>query len=329
MTGYYSNGSQSNGGRHVSSAIHAPEPGNYEGTSPVHNVIPNIGNLPIDAALASIPSAEQIVSRQADSTTTPTNASVRTAAPSSLSGLLLVTTGSTTTDRTLTTTMVDPAARGDSLDDLLQAIDSTTQDAQLSMSAVDRERQAVDAVLSELHDFSLPIDIQRLASGDDQLNEPIAVDLRRTLGEDSAAQSLATAEGGMVMLEARGDANDGVFNLIGAAGERTELAEHIDISHARAGVEIAVGFYQAMDVATHEAPAANLQTATPAAVSAKTVEPATTDRHMLERKAGTSPKTATVAASLLGALLWVNRSGSRETKRDEPTTAEKRPRQLI
>ena len=105
---------------------------------------------------------------------------------------------------------------------------------------------------------------------------------------------LAEAEGGMVMLEASGDANDSDFNLAGAADD------HLDLLNVRVGVEASVGFYQAVDVATEDVPAAsNLPTASPAMESARHDE--RDDRVSTEGETGSSPK----AAAAVGATTFV------------------------
>ena len=114
---------------------------------------------------------------------------------------------------------------------------------------------------------------------------------------------LADAEGGMVMLETSGDANDSVFDL---SGWRTTSR----ICSVRAGVEAAVGFYQAMDVATDEVPTADVPAANTEFESARHGERTIASRHKAK---GTSPNNA---AAAVGATILVGAAVDRPTRPD-------------
>jgi hypothetical protein len=189
---------------------------------------------------------------------------------------------------------------------------SLADDFAQSDDVVDRERQAVDAVLSELHDFS-KMPIERLtdlsAPGDrDEATDSIELDSDVLWG----GAAIADTEGGMVMLVSTGDPNQSVFDLAGVS------EGGVDVLQVRAGLEATVGFYQVMDVATEEAPAVRLPSTNPAVELPR--ETSTGSRFSNEAGKESSGKAAAAvgATTFIGALLWANRkSRSKDERNDE------------
>jgi hypothetical protein len=256
----------------------------------------------LSTALAAIPTATQIITRDIDSATLFPTGALDAAFQSYASQLLLVASSSATTDRALDVSVDDASAtHGEALTGFIRSGDlGITDDESTSTDAVQRELDAVDAVLRELHDFDkLSTDFLESIANDNHTDEAI-VDVELRLSPDA----LGDAEGGMVMLEARGDANDSVFNLVGVESEQ------VDLLQVRAGVEAAVGFYQAIDVDTVEAPAANFPIVDP--TTEATTEATRTmpgdNRLSTERETKSSGEAAAVigATTFVGAMLWAS-----------------------
>jgi hypothetical protein len=179
-------------------------------------------------------------------------------------------------------------------------------DPALSMEAVGREQAAVDEVLAELHDLdSLPwfaMDANVSETGADDAVDDIELQLRQSSDAAHAGAALAAAEGGMLMLETRGNPNDSAFHLV----ESEAVAP--DLLQARVGVEAAVGFYQAIDVATDAVPAANVSAVNNGVISTGETQEL---RQSGTDQAGqpTGGTSAAIGATFLGGLLWLARGG--------------------
>jgi hypothetical protein len=246
------------------------------------------------AAALSIPTAAQIVSRDVDSAVLISSSTVDAAIQSYVSRLLLTTrsVGDYPIDKSWDTAA---APRDEAAGDLIRLADFTLVDDEISSrEAIKRERAAVDEVLSQLEDLdTLPTDPAGEMTSEDEAAAVVTF-------EDVDGESIAESEGGMVILEASGDANGSDFNL-------AEVADnHLDLLNVRVGVEAAVGFYQAVDVAADEEPApVEMPSASPVIEPAQRDE--RDDRVSTDGEKSSSPKAAAaIGATLAGALLWAS-----------------------
>lgn len=274
----------------------------------------NLGSLPLSYATANIPTAAQILSRSVDSVAFITSGAVGSVFQSYSAQLLVLTTSTNAADH-LQSLVGDGILHVDegTSEYLTLKSDLLTDSVSKSDDVVERERQAVDAVLSELHDFSAsPIEpLGDLPGADLTANALGKIELN-TAQIWSAA--LADAEGGMVMLANTGDANQSAFDLATVADGSAELL------HVHAGVEAAVGLYQTMDLATDEAPLVILPNAKPATES--NPETSGENRYSNERETETSGKAAAaVGATLAGALLWASRKAHAKDARDKDSAS--------
>jgi hypothetical protein len=117
-----------------------------------------------------------------------------------------------------------------------------------SLDALQREREAVDAVLSELHDLDLRLEERTLdAAPPDEppysATESDNIHEQQTRVEKAPNLSSTDAAGGMVLLEVLGDANLCDFDLTNVLTGDLERG-----SMAPLGIEVSVGIYQAFDV---------------------------------------------------------------------------------
>ncbi len=283
------------------------------GESPLHANYSYLTSLTLPTPLAAIPTAAQIVSRNIDSAALFPAGALDAAFQSYSSRLLLVATPTTANDRTLVDSVDDAmTAHGEALSGFIRPSDlRIVDDALTSMDAVQRERDAVDAVLHDLHEFDAPLwDATSVSqNGDRAVETTVDVELRLPSSDGfSGIAPFNDAEGGMVMLEASGDANESAINLIGADDGQVDLLQ----SHA--GVETAVGFYQAIDVATEDVPVANLPTVIPATESAPAMPSDTRFSTENETKSSDKAAAAIGATAFVGAMLWV---GSKRRSDDD------------
>jgi len=268
------------------------------GDGPARAIFASLNSLSLSTALAAIPTATQIITRDIDSAALFPTGALDAAFQSYASRLLLVASSSATTDRTVDVSVDDASAtHGEALTGFIRSGDfGITDDELISTDAVQRELDAVDAVLRELHDFDkLSTDFLESVANNNDTDEAM-VDVELRLSPDA----LGEAEGGMVMLEARDDANDSVFNLVGMESEQ------VDLLQVRTGVEAAVGFYQAIDVDAVEAPAANLSIVDPTTEVTRTMPG--DNRLSTERETKSSGEAAAVigATTFVGAMLWAS-----------------------
>lgn len=287
----------------VSFAAHAP------GSSPSFES-PNDGfptilnNAPMTSALAEIPSAAQILSGDINSAALLSSGAVDAAFQSYSPPLLLV-TATSANDRALVKSLSDETPQGDALDGFISLSEfAIANDEGVPTNPVEREQAAVDEVLSGLQDLDAwPIEPSTVVKSCDDENAASATEL--------GFAALANAEGGMVMLEANGDANYSDVNLANVADDRPDLL------NVRVGVEASVGFYQAVDVATDELPAA-----------APVAEPARDNRVSTEGSSDSPRKAAGAvgATTLVGAMVWLAQRNRTNDAVDEKAERMKRLR---
>jgi hypothetical protein len=164
-----------------------------------------------------------------------------------------------------------------------------------SSDAVARERQAVDAVLQSLND------IDTLVPASASTDVKIQIDLQT----DAAVDELTSSEfdGGMVLIQSAGSSDDGGFDLTPI------YADHLERFDAPAKMETSVGLFQAVEVAVDEIPVADVaQPSTPAFEMQREIK---VDENLpMKREQPASNKAASVvgAATLTGAIVWMNSS---------------------
>lgn len=196
------------------------------------------------------------------------------------------------------------AAADDADGDFIQLDGSLDANGTAAANAIAQERAAVDAVLERLQDVdSLPVDAFANIITDQQL-----IDAATALPFDSIA--FADTEGGMVMVDAS-------ETSIAAPANAAVLAENaIELPSLNTGVELAVGFYQAIDIGGDE-----FSTAESAPISRPSVEPLNTARpeNRLSRDSGNRSQkaaAAVTASTLAGALLWASQRGRRDDEEE-------------
>jgi len=288
----------------LSSALLSPKPetGGHPFEAPSGPSISAIHPLPLSAAFSGIPTAAQIVSHDYNAAALAPWGALDAAYQSYASQLLLVTTA-TSNERASLMAADDLSGRaGDAFDDFIRLNDFAIDDDELIPGqAVARERAAVDAVLQRLQDLdSLPSELGNADTGREDtgnaneggpwIDGPFPAPLENV--------ALAAAEGGMVLLQASGEANESAINLANVA------ADHLDLLSVRAGVETSIGFYQAVDVGSDDLSADNLPTANPTVEPARQARP--DHRYSHDGDGETSRKAAAAlgASTLVGALLW-------------------------
>jgi hypothetical protein len=121
-----------------------------------------------------------------------------------------------------------------------------------SLDALERERAAIDVVLSELHDVKLPAardGHDADARSHQTFDAARDVDGRsfEAAEQTSAPPANDQADGGMVLLEPNGDANSSAYDLAGVYFSSLGNGTFSPLS-----VEASVGMYQAIDVGTSE-----------------------------------------------------------------------------
>jgi hypothetical protein len=251
------------------------------------------------AVFDAIPSAAQIVMRNVDSAAlvkaSATDGVFNAYAPQ----LLLATSNASELEQSWRLSSTEYNSAGDEqVSDFITLSDVLGHDGfAASAQAVEREQQAVDAALSEIHSFD-PLTVDTAVANDDLSDANAAANSASGDAKVAVASDPSSlAEGGMVMLEATGDATQDAMNLA------TQEADGGGLIRVPVGVEAAVGFYQAMDVATEESMAAPLPAAEPAGRGAAN-ERISTDG--VKDSSGESAAAIT-ATTFVGALLWANR----------------------
>jgi hypothetical protein len=308
----------------------------YNGSNPVSQVNGNPGphlqpgyGSEHDPLLGLIVSAENVLSNEIESSSSIVTAFSRevnslTSLSSAVHDVALqdftlrtvnaATTNSVSTpDRaTSIASMTDVPA--DVLEGLLSPTDTAnSEDSINATDALAQERSAVDAILHELRDVDATFPAQANAAADSQNGKQAeAIDLVMEASSDEA--SFGVVDGGMVALQATGDANSSGFDLTPV------YAATVAPIKAQLGMETSVGVYQAMDVAIDDAPIAD--TAQPMQpLSAPNREAKHHDASPALRTNSASNNEAAVltVTTLTGALVWMNRSrrSAEEADRNE------------
>ncbi len=178
---------------------------------------------------------------------------------------------------------------------------SVADDVVHSTDAVAREREAVDAVLRDLHD------VDRLLPATASTDANLTIDSPTEMTADDIRVN--DVDGGMVLLQSTGDVNESGFDLTPVYADRVE---RFDVP---AGMETSVGFYQAVDVAADEASVTD--TASPTDLKIELNREIKSDDNLpLKREESSNHKaTALVGATILtGAMVWMNRGGIESTQ---------------
>lgn len=122
------------------------------------------------------------------------------------------------------------------------------QGAEAALDALARERRSIDAVVAALHDIPLPAENNGSTASSatyqqqappERAEGPWAASFDRVV----AASPAFDIDGGMVLLENSGDANSNAYDLTAVY-----FAEFHSGEGRRAGVEAALGVYQAIDI---------------------------------------------------------------------------------
>lgn len=233
------------------------------------------------------------------------------AAIQSYTSQLLLASSGVNNQSTITNTTKDLSATDES-DEFVTLRDSATTGEQIaSADVVAHQQAALEDVLRSLEDADSSASDLAVTSNaqDDSTGDDLHVQ-----AADAAfgtAFDIAENDGGMVLLQTNGDANESPVNLARVAESRP------DMFSAHLGVEASVGFYQAVDRGFEELSAAEtLPTSTPAASSAQ----AKPVRRFSITTGGTSRKSAGVvaASALAGGLLWV--AGRKQSEKREDDT---------
>jgi hypothetical protein len=283
---------------------------------PANGPSPNIGTT-LNNALASVgstisdlPSAQQIISRDA-TTASVLNAVAREVAFQEFSPSLFQANATTAYDRVNVDAIGQDTTQSEVVDGWIQTADELAADVSASSSdAVDRERAAVDEVLKKTHDVDGLLPATAFKD----------IDAQNDLQTETALNDLPAGEvdGGMVLLQATGDANTSGFDLTPV------YAEHVGRFNIPAKMETSVGMFQAMDVASDDAPIIETaqQTDSPTQLNR---DSRLEDKPPSKREQSSTSKAATVigVTTLTGALVWMTRTSNRLT-RQKPTAQKRR-----
>ena len=266
--------------------------------------------LAVGPTLSDVPFATDLLSRETSTIATVT-AIARDVAFQELTTQLFQPNAVSAIDRTYVAGLDADATQSEVVDGFIRPTDaSIMEDSANSSDVVAREREAVDAVLEELHDIDL------LAPATAPADDNVQVALQ----SDEALEALPSGavDGGMVLLQATGDANESNFDLAAV------YAQHFEQYDAPAKMETSVGIFQAVDVATDETPVLEVATQTNSNGAAQP-EMKLNDNLPTKREKSSSSKAAAIvgATTVTGALVWLTRSSSRIGK-SERTTQKRR-----
>jgi hypothetical protein len=275
-------------------------------TGPTFNsVLANVGST-----ISDLPAAPQIFSRDA-TTATVLNAVAREVAFQEFSPSLFQANATSTYDRVNVDAIGQDTMQSEVVDGWIHPTNESTVDVSANSSnAVVRERAAIDAVLEDLQDVDSLLPATAFQD----------VDSQNDLQTETALNDLPAGEvdGGMVLLQATGDANASGFDLTPV------YTEHVGRFNMPAKMETSVGMFQAMDVASDDAPIIETvqQTDSPTQLN-RDAQPK--DKLPAKREQSSTNKAATVigVTTLTSALVWMNRSGSRTT-RPKPAAQKRR-----
>jgi hypothetical protein len=301
-------------GGKVAAAIQGHEP---PAGGPNLSVLLSNNSISLSSAAAAIPTAAQILSRDYESAAYFTTGTVDVAFQSYASRLLLVANSSG--DRSFVVRPGDATiVPTDPLSGFLQPseFDLEADAVSLAEETVRHEREAVDAVLEELHDF------HELADGaipwiSDPADATNALELR-LLPTNQPFDNIAldSPQGGMVMLVATGDPNISDFAT-------TDSDETVDLLQMRVGVDAAAEFFQAVDAGSEPVPATNLPGAEPTTKFDRSASSNNRNSTTTESKPNERASTAFGAATFVGAMLCViRRNKSAPDDESHPTAAQ-------
>lgn len=256
--------------------------------------------MTVAATAAAIPSAAQITARYTDKTSLVPNAAVDAAMQSYAPHLLFV-ANDVAVNRAMPATASENTIPSDnSFDDFIEL--SSPASVQMAGTTFDdtsvNAYDAVNTLLDHLREFEIApgwtngfeAQVAKDAIHDSASDDtPLALAL--------ADFALANAEGGMVMLD-RNDAQSSEVDFSNIADNGiASPASHLNF-------ESAVGFYQAIEVAGEEAPAAIRATTS---VPVRNVQQSRTESRLsTENARATNGKAAVVAGAtaLIGAAVW-------------------------
>ena len=243
--------------------------------------------------------ASPLMSKDSSAVVTPITAA-RELIFQELSSQLFQTSGATASDSVSSSSVAAERLTADDLNGLIRVVDEPVVDEdEVAQDAVLRELDAVDAVLSDLHNLDL------LLPSAANIEIPLSLDLEfasdRLLGGE--------IDGGMVLLQATGDPNANVF-----AATPADLEQLATTKPAK--MEVAIGMFQALDVAVDEAP--RIESAPPTSASSAAARDSKLNESLSREHEQASASKAAVAigaTTLTGALVWANRQRSREGRR--------------
>ena len=283
-------------GGSISTLYNRDQPGSHE-YDPVGKAVGGTG-LPYGGVITASVST-QSAPHGVEPSNLLSNGALDAALQAYTSQLLLVSGGVSSQPMTTSTLNDQSLSSADDPDGFVTLSDSaTTGDQAFNADTLSRQQAAVEEVLRSLQgDDSLPGEATSSAAaqdgshGDEQ-NAQVADFVFGT------AYDVAEIDGGMVLLQTTGDANESPVNLARVA------ESHPDMFSPHIGVEASVGFYQAVDRGFEELSATdNTPTTNPSAVPIH----AKPEHRYSSNAGGSSRKAAGVlaASTLAGGLLWV------------------------
>jgi hypothetical protein len=277
---------------------HTPTPGQGSLDPSKYSLPYGIQSLVTGSASNDLSTISQILSRESGTVATLT-ALARDVAFQDFSSTLFQANGTPASQRTTPDGVALEGTQADALDGFIRPTDeSIASDIANSSDAVAREREAVDAVLEELHDLST------LRPASASVDGSLQLDLQTETAFDEMPAS--EVDGGMVLLHSAVNVNESAFDLAPV------YAEHLERFDAPAKMEMSVGMIQAVDVATDDAPLIETVPSTDTTIQLKP-EMKLDDKLPTKREQTSSNKAAAIvgATTLTGALVWLNRPGGR------------------
>jgi hypothetical protein len=261
------------------------------------------------SGVTNIPSVPQILSRETGSIAA-LSAVARDLAFQEYAPRLFSATVTNSSDRTNLSALGTDAAPSEVLDGFIRPTDPSIVDSTAnSTDAVARERDAVDAVLESLRDVDKVL--PATASTD--------VNFQSDLQTETASDELPVNEvdGGMVLLQSTGDANDSGFDLTPV------YADQLERFNVPAKMETSIGMFQAIDVAADDTPISDTTQKTEPTIELN--RDIKLDDQLPAKREKSSHKAAALvgATTLTGALVWLNRSSGKSIHL-EPTAQKRR-----
>jgi hypothetical protein len=264
---------------------------------PVENAIRTaVDGLAAAPALGDMPSLAQILPRETN-TVAALSALAHEVAFQEFAPKLVLTTPINSYDRTNLGVLVSESTPPQVLDGFIDPSDpSIVNDIVQSTDAVVRERDAVEAVLRDLHhvDTLLP----PTTSND--------TNVQIDLSTETAADDIPVSEvdGGMVMLQSSGNGNESSVDLTPV------YAKQLEPFDVPTGIETSVGFYQAVDVAVDEISVTDAVQPTNSTIELSREINSDDNRALRQEKSSSNNAAGVISATALtGALIWINRRG--------------------